>query len=625
MATTRHAPSTPSGPPWPPADGRRWWRPARVGPRWWRPLQAGPRGGWAPGWLADPRVGLLALGGLAGLAILVIQLAELALPLSSDQALYSLIGRAIHDGSVPYRDLPDLKPPGIFYVRAVLDALAPVSWSGACFAGPLHASCGWVVVKLADVLSTLLFGAGLYAAARVVRFERGAAFVSAILGMLYVSLSYVSQLGLTPEKLAAGCAALAVVLAGHGRWLAAGGAVGLAVLMKQPGGTALVPVVLLALARPTDAGTVGHAGATPPVGATGHSGTVVHTAATSTARTSSGPDAAGATPGSQPVLPPVARPSGRGRRVALVLAGFAAPLALVAAVLAVQGGLGAAIEYVLTINLERIRTPASAGGFGGDNAPQFAWQAFKNGLAPFWLLGMAGLLASGRLTGRGRLVLLGWALVDGLLLLRLRELLQLAPSVALLGGWGASCVWQAAGQPPYLGFGRARPARLALLGGLASLVALSSGYQAAIVMRAFNERSVRGFVRSPDEFVAEALAQVPPERLFVWGNGTELYLLSGRAPASASLNAIPLSANLPAAAARRARLMDELRASRPVAIVLSPEVDRVGDGLAVEERPGDVGFPALRALLEDAYAPLAEVTHNAKYGGWRIYVRRMPA
>jgi hypothetical protein len=154
----------------------------------WLPHTLSARAVLVLGAALDERLLLALFGGLVLLAMVVIQVAELSLPLSSDQALYSFIGRAIHQGAVPYRDLTDLKPPGIFYLRAALDVLAPVSWTSACVASPLPASCGWMVVKLADLLTTLLFAAGLFAAARTMQFERGAAFVSAALGALSANL-----------------------------------------------------------------------------------------------------------------------------------------------------------------------------------------------------------------------------------------------------------------------------------------------------------------------------------------------------------------------------------------------------------------------------------------------------
>jgi hypothetical protein len=494
---------------------------------------------------------------IATLAVAVISFAELALPLSTDQALYSFIGRAIHQGAVPYRDFTDLKPPGIFYLRAGLDALAPVSWTAACFSGPIEASCGWWVVKAADLATTLLFAIALYATARSLQFDTAAAMAAAVLGAVYVSLSYVSQMGLTPEKLAAMCTLLAVLSAVRGAWLLAGIAVAGAVLMKQPSATVLVPLCLLAL-----------------------------------------------------------NGSRRRRRLVLLISGLLAPIVLVGAVLAAQGALQQALSYVLLINLERIGTPARLGGFGGDGSLQTAWQAFRDALAPFWLLGAAGVLAASMLQPRWRWVLLAWFFADAILLLRFREFMQLAPSIALLGGWAATRIWRAAAQSPYLGLGSAGSARTLLVVVFASLVALSSGYQESIVMRAMNERISRNFVRSPDELVADTLTRVPPGPLFVWGNGAELYLLSDRPPASSNLNVIPLSTNLTGATTRRAALMQQLRANRPLAIVVSPEVDRAGNGIALNE------FPQLSALLQQDYMSVDDLARDAKYGGWRLYVLR---
>ncbi|MBV9168998.1 MAG: glycosyltransferase family 39 protein [Chloroflexi bacterium] len=531
---------------------------ATIGER--RPRSEPPASVLASHSILDGRATFLActvVCGAAAAIIALISFAELALPLSTDQALYSFIGRAIHHGAVPYRDFTDLKPPGIFYVRAILDALAPVSWTGACFSGSIQPSCGWLVVKLADLATTLLFALTLYATARSMQFDRAAAVLAGALGAVYVSLSYISQMGLTPEKLAAMCTLGAVLFAARRRWLLAGMAVGLAVLMKQPAATALLPVCVFAV---------------------------------NTRRR----------------LPAMLQ----------VLVGLAAPLLLVALVLQAQAALQAAISYVVMINFERIGTPARLGGFGGDGSIQTAWQAFRDGLAPFWLLGGAGALASTALPPRWRWPLLAWFVVDALLLLRLREFIQLGPSIALLGAWAATRIWRAAGQPPYAGLSTSIAARCVLVGVFASLVALSSSYQLSIVMRAINERTQRNFVRSPDEFVADALARVPPGPLFVWGNGAELYLLTDRAPASTTLNVIPLSSNLPGAQSRRAALIQQLQTTRPVAIVVSPEVDRPDNGISLRD------FPQLNTLLQQDYAPVDDLVRDRKYGGWQLYVLR---
>jgi hypothetical protein len=497
-------------------------------------------------------VALVAFLVLIVAVIATVQLAELALPLSTDQALYSLVGQAVHHGAVPYREYTDLKPPGIFYLRAALGVVPGAdAWSSPCAAGPLRASCGWLEVKAWDIASTLAFGATVFALARALGLERSAALIAGGLGAAYVTVTAVSQLGLSPEKLAVMCSAFGVLLALHRRWWLAGVAVGVGVLMKQPAALDLVPVLVLS-----------------------------------------------------------------GVRWWRVVIGFAAPLALASVVLAWQGALPQAAQYVIGINLERIATPASLGGFGGDTALQSAWQVFRDGLAPFWLLGGIGLLALAApgLSRRARVTLLVWASVDALCLARLREFMQLAPSVAVLGAWGATRLLRGADRPPHLGVGARWSARAALGLAMASVVLLSATYQQSIVMRALNERGPRGFVRSPDELVADELGHVPAGPLFVWGNGAELYLLSNRAPAASSLNVIALSANLPGAGARRDQLMAQLRAQPPEAIAISPEATRAGDGLELRN------FAALGDLLSTSYVE-DEVLRDPRFGGWRLFTR----
>jgi len=55
---------------------------------------------------------------------------ELTYPIYRDQAAYCMIGQSLLEGKVLYRDLWDNKPPGIFYLYAVIVKLfGPVMWS----------------------------------------------------------------------------------------------------------------------------------------------------------------------------------------------------------------------------------------------------------------------------------------------------------------------------------------------------------------------------------------------------------------------------------------------------------------------------------------------------------------
>jgi hypothetical protein len=66
--------------------------------------------------LQHPRAWLLA--GLA--AVLLRGLPDLRYPIGVDQAIYGMVGQGLLHGQFPYRDLWDIKPPGIYYVYAVI-------------------------------------------------------------------------------------------------------------------------------------------------------------------------------------------------------------------------------------------------------------------------------------------------------------------------------------------------------------------------------------------------------------------------------------------------------------------------------------------------------------------------
>lgn len=91
---------------------------------------------------------------LRGLAIIVVLGCALLLPAFSfgrDQGIYATVGRAMLSGQVPYRDVWDFKPPGIFLLFAVSEALF-----GHTMAAPriLEAlgllAMAWAMVQLAE-------------------------------------------------------------------------------------------------------------------------------------------------------------------------------------------------------------------------------------------------------------------------------------------------------------------------------------------------------------------------------------------------------------------------------------------------------------------------------------------
>lgn len=57
---------------------------------------------------------------LAGLAAVLLRgLPDLRYPMGVDQAIYSIVGQGLLHGQLPYRDLWDIKPPGIYYIYAL--------------------------------------------------------------------------------------------------------------------------------------------------------------------------------------------------------------------------------------------------------------------------------------------------------------------------------------------------------------------------------------------------------------------------------------------------------------------------------------------------------------------------
>ncbi|MBI4493560.1 MAG: hypothetical protein HY690_12290 [Chloroflexi bacterium] len=502
--------------------------------------------------------------GLAA-AVVALKLSEAALPIGSDQGLYTYIGQAILHGRVPYRDYLDPKPPGVFYLRAAVLAPAPQDWNTQCLSGPLHASCPWLALQAADYLYTLLFAAALALVGRAAGFTRSAAFLAAALGALSISLVRLSQEGLTPEKLVVLPAALAVLCALRGVkgapawWLGAGSAVAAATLMKQPGATVLLPVVLLGLLAP--ARTV-------------HGGLV---------------------------------------RLGLVAVGLAAPLLLVAALLQAQGALLPLVEHSFLLNFRRLGVPSTLGGFGGETALSDAWHVFRDGLAPFWVLGGVGILVALRRPWSFLVALAAWALIDTALLARLREYVQLSPSYALLGGWVLHRLWLGAGQPPHFGLDSRLAARTLLATWLGALLVLSAGYQGSVVMRAINDRGVHDFIRSPEEWVADRVQQLPAGPLFVWGNAAQIYLHADRLPASRYLNVVGLGADSFTGEEARSTLLSDLYQTPPATIVVDPKTEDPREDLALSR------FPALQRLLQTAYSPLPVPDY---FYGWAIYVRR---
>jgi hypothetical protein len=153
-------------------------------------------------------------------AVALVGIPNLMLPPGRDQAIFTVVGRAIADGGFPYRDAFDFKPPGIHLVYALSHLLGGGSM---------------VVTHLLDLISVLVAVAGLYLL--LARGSRlGAVVAGAAYGVAYVGTLRYWDLA-QPEGLIATGVILAFLAFRRSRstpgWAAAAGlCLGAACLMK---------------------------------------------------------------------------------------------------------------------------------------------------------------------------------------------------------------------------------------------------------------------------------------------------------------------------------------------------------------------------------------------------------
>src|SRR5262249_4832494 len=186
---------------------------------------------------------------------------------------------------------------------------------------------------------------------------------------------------------------------------------------------------------------------------------------------------------------------------------------------------------------------------------------------------------------------------------------QLVPAFSLLAALALSAFWTAT-QHRWL---------VRLFGGvvLATVFALSTSLQVHVVLRALHERLPGRAVPSAEEVVA---AQLPrADGLFVWGDASQTYLFADGQPPSPYFQASPLTQVFNRGSsylARRAALIQALRARPPAAIAIDPASSR-------DDPDGRLGlnpttFPELQQLIASSYRPVDPTRLPA---GWTAYVR----
>ncbi len=517
-------------------------------------------------WLRAAAVALPLLLGIAAKA------PEIVLPLGPDQGTYSYVAERLLAGGQPYVDAFDNKPPGTYVAHAAVLALVPAGarWQRSCLPGGLFQPCGYLALQVVDVLGTAATVLLLFAVARRLAESDRVAVAAASVAAVFLNLSQLSKEGSTPEKqllLPMVLAYLATLRWLDGRrpgWLIlAGVGAGVAFLFKQ---TAVsIPLALAAWALWTTGGGDRRAA----------------------------------------VL--------RARGAALLFAGGAAlPIAVACAYLAARGALGAFWEAAFVYNVGQAGSSVGAIPYAFLRG---AWQVFNESSALLWLLACGGgLRLLGERSPRTRLALC-WAVADlaslflGGTKFAQVSFVQLVPSFAILAALALETAWAATRGAPL--------ARLFVALTLATVFALSTSLQVHVALRAWNDRLPGRAVPPAEEVVAQRLVPLSGP-LYVWGDASQLYLLTGEGSPSRFFQVYPLSQFFTRGTgylARRAELVRALEGEPPAAIAIDPATARDDpDGtraLAIRT------FPELESLLASDYRPL-----DGLPGGWRAYVHR---
>ncbi|MDQ6673770.1 MAG: hypothetical protein M3069_24005 [Chloroflexota bacterium] len=508
------------------------------------------------------------------LVALLVKAPQFVTPMGQDQGLYHTVGEEILRGGVPYRDAWDPKPPGIFYIHAAVLSLINDPWRACQLGGVpglsrsnLQPRCGALLFATTDFVYSLVVAGLVLLVARHLGFAPPAAVVAFGFTAIFANLALLDAEGSTPEKYALG-PAVGVVLAGLK-----------AIRTRQhrwlilAGGLAAIAALL----KLPDLASFG-------------------------------------------ALSLVLVWLRRGRELVWMWVPLLGILALVAVVFVAMGAGGPFVEATLVYNFARA-------GFQSDHivyaALASAWQLFRGGLALLWLPAVFGAAAAWRVP-RWRLVLM-WAALDVTALFLggtkfTREyFMQLVPSFSLLAALGLEALWmERAGDKLTRGW---------LLVSLGVIGVLSGSFQASFSMRAWNEYIASGWTTTSVERLASMIAELPAgETLFVWGDESELYALSGRLPSTRFLNSAGVAANADSSVkTRRAELMASLTHAPPGIIV----VDR---RTATDDPDGRLQlnvqyFSELQQLLSDSYREMDGAVLRPYLGGDReqVFVRTAPA
>jgi Dolichyl-phosphate-mannose-protein mannosyltransferase len=505
-------------------------------------------------------------------AIVLPRAATTVLPLNADNGLYIAAGKVLKQGGVVGRDTWDNKPPGTYYVYAGLLAVTPDYSVDCTLSGrPLPASgvpvsCAQIVLSIFDSLYAFAIVAAVWWIGRRL-FGAGSGALAALLCAIFVSMLNLMRGGglpdfhaLLPSTLGY-AAALRYAETGRVRWLVLAGALlGVACLFKQTGLVLFAGIGVWLIVRSMHESRNGW----------------------------------------QCVL----------RRGGLLGAGFVSVLGLSAAILAVIGALPDVINQAILFNRYYVGSPGNVNNLLSQARTQ-TWNVFVDSQSGLWLAALGALPLLPIAVARDRRVwlVIAWvaASTASLLLggahLLVYYYLVLVPPLAVCGGWALTNIWRRS----------SNLARVWLAVTAATLLAYGSHFQVAEYERAWYSR-LQSTTHVPEEFVA-GLIRGGQGSLFVWGNGSQVYALSGRQPASRYLHTLALSNDFAVhdqVATNRAELMATLAAAPPAVIAIdTPWLKRVHT----------LEFPELQQLLASDYE-LSNSPTNPIFEGWLIYHHR---
>jgi hypothetical protein len=495
-----------------------------------------------PFWRVQP-AGLVAWAGLSAVCLVVgaiLMYPEAIQSPASDTGMFATYGAMLLQGARPYVDFWDLHPPLVFAYWALLQVITGSDWLRTCpsIESLTPPSCMGLFAHGMDLLLSVLTALVVGGIARRTGGSAGVIGVAALLVVGFADQVMLSQEGNNPSTLTLLPSSLAVwaylrytqTERGWPAAILAGVTAAIAGLAKQPALLTLAALVGYAAWRRDRTGLAG------------------------------------------------------------LLIGTGAALGLACAALAAVGSLDGFIAQAWVYNVER----ALVGYFVHPvQAPVITvTRVLLESGGVLVVLAILGGVRIARVPLRpGTSVLAWWGLFNLVAVTVFREFVYVVPSFAVLGAFGWVYLWRQVGA--VTGRNAVRGRGMLLVSCAASLV-LTTSFERVQFARARFERGPGAGPSVTEEIGRRVRQEFPLGRMFIYGNGAEMYLLSGRLPATQYVNAEALRTTAPNAAATRAELIATLQANPPPVVVLAPHRDEAELNLAE--------YPAMRAFLRDCYA-----------------------